>query len=63
MVDEAELREYLHGILLPASKGEVVKAVKKNGAPKDVWKTLDKQLPWITFQHADDIVDALHVKR
>jgi hypothetical protein len=50
---------YLHGLQLPASKNEVVHAAKKAGAPKDLWKMMDKKLPWITYQHVDDILAAL----
>lgn len=54
-----DIATYLKGLLLPASKGEVVKAAKKHGAPKDVWKMMDQKLPWVTFQHLDDILTAL----
>lgn len=54
-----DLETYLDGLLLPASKNEVVHKAKKNGAPKEVWKKLDKELPWLTFQHFDDIVSNL----
>lgn len=54
-----EIAGYLRGLQLPASKSEVVRAAKKAGAPKDVWKMMDKKLPWLTFQHADDILSAL----
>jgi hypothetical protein len=54
-----EILGYLHGLVLPASKNEVVHAAKKGGAPKEVWKMMDKKLPWITFQHRDDILSAL----
>ena len=59
MTQAEEIAGYLDGLLLPASKGEVVKAAKKNGAPKDVWKMIDKKLPWQTYQHLDDILEAL----
>lgn len=54
-----DLATYLHDLKLPASKSEVVHAAKKGGAPKDLWKMLDKQLPWLTYQHLDDIRSAL----
>ncbi len=54
-----DISTYIHGLQLPASKSEVVKAAKKGGAPKEVWKMMDKQLPWITYQHLDDITSAL----
>jgi hypothetical protein len=54
-----DITAYLQHLALPASKAEVVHAAKKGGAPKDVWKMLDKQLPWLTFQHLDDITAAL----
>jgi hypothetical protein len=54
-----DISVYLKGLLLPASKGEVVKAAKKGGAPKELWKMMDKKLPWITYQHLDDILSAL----
>lgn len=59
MIPREELAGYLQHLNLPASKNEVVHAAKKGGAPKDVWKMLDKQLPWVTYQHLDDIVAAL----
>jgi hypothetical protein len=59
MEQREELAGYLQHLTLPASKAEVVHAAKKGGAPKDFWKMLDKQLPWITYQHLDDIVSAL----
>ncbi len=62
MTQRQEIAGYLHNLLLPASKSEVVKAAKKNGAPKDVWKMIDKQLPWLTYQHLDDILNALDLE-
>jgi hypothetical protein len=54
-----EIAGYLKDLMLPASKNEVVHAAKKAGAPKDVWKMMDKKLPWVTYQHLDDILSAL----
>ena len=54
-----DISGYLESLPLPASKGEVVHAAKKGGAPKDVWKMMDKKLPWVTYQHMDDILSAL----
>ena len=54
-----DIAVYLQDLYLPASKGEVVHAAKKGGAPKEVWKMLDKKLPWITYQHLDDIKAAI----
>lgn len=54
-----EVARYLQHLALPASKNEVVHAAKKAGAPKEFWKALDKQLPWVTYQHLDDILKAL----
>lgn len=59
MAQREEIVGYLQNLMLPASKSEVVKAAKKNGAPKDVWKMMDKQLPWLTYQHLDDILKEL----
>jgi hypothetical protein len=59
MQQSEDIAAYLQNLKLPASKAEVVHAAKKGGAPKDVWKMLDKQLPWLTFQHLDDILSAL----
>lgn len=61
MASAEEITGYLHDLLLPASKGEVVHAAKKNGAPKELWKMMDKKLPWVTYQHLDEILDALGV--
>lgn len=58
-MESEEVVRYLHNLKLPASKNEVVHAAKKNGAPKDMWKALDKQLPWTTYQHVDDILKAM----
>lgn len=59
MEQREDIAGYLQHLALPASKAEVVHAAKKGGAPKDVWKMLDKQLPWLTYQHLDDIMAAL----
>lgn len=62
MTEAEDIAGYLHNLQLPASKSEVVHAAKKNGAPKETWKMLDKQLPWLTYQHLDDILGALKQK-
>ncbi|MEZ5125101.1 MAG: DUF2795 domain-containing protein [Thermoleophilia bacterium] len=58
-----EIARYLEHLQLPASKNEVVHAAKKAGAPKEIWKALDKQLPWLTFQHLDDILQPLGLSK
>ena len=62
MATAQEIHDYLSELLLPASKSEVVHAAKKHGAPKEVWKMMDKKLPWITYQHLDDILDNLDIE-
>jgi hypothetical protein len=59
MATAEDIAQYLQGLTLPASKNEVVHAAKKAGAPKDLWKMIDKKLPWVTYQHLDDILAAL----
>ncbi len=59
MSPDEDIARYLHGLLLPASKNEIVHHAKKHGAPKELWKTMDKKLPWVTYQHLDDILAAL----
>lgn len=59
MAQSEEVAKYLEGLLLPASKSEVVHAAKKHGAPKELWKMMDKKLPWVTYQHLNDILAAL----
>ena len=58
MTQGEEIASYLQNLNLPASKNEVKHAAKKAGAPKEILKLLDK-LPWLTFQHLDDILSPL----
>ena len=59
MTQAEDIAKYLEHLNLPASKNEIVHAAKKAGAPKELWKMMDKQLPWLTFQHPNDILEPL----
>jgi hypothetical protein len=58
MTQAEDITSYLRDLKLPASKNEVKHAAKKGGAPKETVKMLDK-LPWVTFQHLNDILGPL----
>jgi hypothetical protein len=54
--DESILR-FLGGIQFPAHKDDIVHAARKNGAPSEVFATLE-QLPLNEFSSPQELIDA-----